>query len=138
NHPQAMWWGALRGAIGLALALIVESSPMIPQEVRDEFLFLTAGIVTMTLLINATTMKAVAQKLGLTSISSTKKYVIESAKEYVFKETVAPIDTLEKDRFFKKVNWEAVGGYLPSSSSAENLEDLTNFKEESRRRILEK
>lgn len=138
NHPQAMWWGALRGAIGLALALIVESSPALPETVRNEFLFLTAGIVTMTLLINATTMKAVAQRLGLTAVSDTKKYVQESAKDYVFKETVATIDELEKDRFFRKVNWEAVGAYLPPSSEAGNLEDLSNFTEESRRRLLEK
>jgi Na+:H+ antiporter len=137
NHPQAMWWGALRGAIGLALALIVESSPYLPQEVRDEFLFLTAGIVTMTLLINATTMKAVAAKLGLTQVSKTKRYVLESAKDFVFKETVSTIDHLEKDRFFRKVNWEAVGTYLPPEK-ASDLAEIDNFKEESRRRILEK
>ncbi|MCB9224001.1 MAG: sodium:proton antiporter [Crocinitomicaceae bacterium] len=138
NHPQAMWWGALRGAIGLALALIVESTPSIPQEIRNQFLFLTAGIVTLTLLINATTMKAVAKKLGLTSVSKTKKYVLETAKDYVFNETVATIDTLEKDRFFKKVNWKAVGTYLPPSSGVEEMEGMDSFKEESRRRILEK
>lgn len=138
NHPQAMWWGALRGAIGLALALIVESSPVIPEHIRNEFLFLTAGIVTMTLLINATTMKAVANKLGLTAVSDSKKYVIETAKDYVFKHTVGTIDTLEKDRFFKKVNWEAVGGYLPPAAEVKDFNALNNFKEESRRRLLEK
>ncbi|MEX1001110.1 MAG: sodium:proton antiporter [Crocinitomicaceae bacterium] len=138
NHPQAMWWGALRGAIALALALIVESSPAIPHEVRDEFLFLTAGIVSLTLLINATTMKPVAKILGLTSVSKTKKYVIESAKDYVYQETVSTIDELSKDRFFKKVNWKAAENYLPPSTETEDLEDLTDFKEEARRRILEK
>jgi NhaP-type Na+/H+ or K+/H+ antiporter len=140
NHPQAMWWGALRGAIGLALALIVESAPesAIPLEIRQQFLFLTAGIVTMTLLINATTMKAVASKLGLTAVSNSKKYVVETAKDYVFRETVSTIDDMEKDRFFKKVNWEAVGHYLPPSAISENVEDLSNFKEEARRRVLEK
>ncbi|MBD3635823.1 MAG: cation:proton antiporter [Crocinitomicaceae bacterium] len=138
NHPQAMWWGALRGAIGLALALIVESTEAIPQEIRDQFLFLTAGIVTMTLMINATTMKWVANKLGLTAVSKTKKYVLETAKDYVFNETVATIDNLEKDRFFRKVNWEAVGTYLPPESRTEDIQDIDNFKEESRRRILEK
>ena len=138
NHPQAMWWGALRGAIGLALALIVEGSPAIPESIRSEFLFLTAGIVTMTLLINATTMKAVANKLGLTAVSDSKKYVIESAKEYVFNETVSTIDLLEKDRFFKKVNWEAVGSYLPPAAEVKDFDALNNFKEESRRRLLEK
>jgi NhaP-type Na+/H+ or K+/H+ antiporter len=138
NYPQAMWWGALRGAIGLALALIVESTEAIPQTIRNEFLFLTAGIVTMTLLINATTMKAVANYLGLTAVSSSKRYVMETAKEYVHNETVASIAGMEKDRFFKKVNWDAVGSYLPPKSDAEALGALSNFKEESRRRILEK
>ncbi|UKN02101.1 sodium:proton antiporter [Paracrocinitomix mangrovi] len=138
NHPQVMWWGALRGAIGLALALIVETEPSIPPVIREQFLFLTAGIVTLTLLVNATTMKAVAQKLGLTSVSKTKRYVLDTAKDYVFRETVASIDNLEKDRFFKKVNWEAVGGYLPEDPDASKIQDIDDFKEESRRRILEK
>jgi NhaP-type Na+/H+ or K+/H+ antiporter len=138
NHPQAMWWGALRGAIGLALALIVESTEAVPIEIRDQFLFLTAGIVTMTLLVNATTMKWVAAKLGLTAVSKTKKYVMDTAKDYVFNETVSTIDHLEKDRFFKKVNWKAVGNYLPPSTKTEDIEAIDNFKEESRRRILEK
>lgn len=138
NHPQAMWWGALRGAIGLALALIVESSEAIPEQIRHEFLFLTAGIVCMTLMINATTMKAVANKLGLTAVSKEKKYVMESAKEYIHHETVDTIDELEKDRFFKKVNWEAVRAYLPPKSHLDELEEIDNYKEEARRRVLEK
>lgn len=138
NHPQVMIWGALRGAIGLALALIVESTPAIPEQVREQFLFLTAGIVTMTLLINATTMKAVANYLGLIQLSDSKIYVTETAKEYVYRQTLNSVSTLEKDRFFKKVNWEALTNYLPKKSRLEELGSLDDYKEESRRRILEK
>ena len=138
NHPTAMWWGALRGAIGLSLALIVEATLAIPEVVREQFLFLTAGIVTMTLLINATTMKAVAAKLGLTQQSNSKKYVIETAKEYVHQQTVSSVPALEKDRFFKKVNWEAVKSYFPQQSKLNELEPIADFQEEARRRVLEK
>lgn len=138
NHAPAMWWGALRGAIGLALALIVESSPAIPEQVREQFLFLTAGIVTMTLLINATTMKVLANRLGLTSQSNSKKYLMATAQEYIHRKTRDSLPTLEKDRFFKKVNWEAVQAYLPQDSRTDQLQSTTDYKEEARRRILEK
>jgi len=138
NHPQAMWWGGLRGAIALALALIVEATPIIPEAVREQFLFLAAGIVTMTLLINATTMKAYAEKLGLLKLSDSKIYVVETAKEYVHQQTVNSIPTLEKDRFFKKVNWAAVQSYLPQKSKLEELSPISDSTEELRRRILEK
>lgn len=138
GHPQAMVWGALRGAIGLALALIVEATPQIPELVREQFLFLTAGIVTMTLLINATTMKVVARYLGLTQKSDSKIYVMETAKDFVHNETVNSIPALEKDRFFKKINWEAVQTYLPEKSNLDKLNPISDYKEEARRRILEK
>ncbi len=138
NHPQAMWWGALRGAIGLALALIVESTEAIPENVRQEFLFLTAGIVTMTLLINATTMKMVANKLGLTAVSDDKKYVMENAQEFVHQNTVSDIEPMKKDRFFKRVNWDAVNNYLPEQSKLAEFTGKHNYQQESRRRILEK
>lgn len=138
NHPQAMWWGGLRGAIALALALIVEATPIIPEIVREQFLFLTAGIVTLTLLINATTMKAYANKLGLLKVPDSKIYVVEMANEFVHQQTISTIPALEKDRFFKKVNWEAAKAYLPSKSKLNDFHPIPDFKAESRGRILEK
>lgn len=138
NHPQILWWGALRGAIGLALALIVESNEVIPETIREQFLFFTAGIVIMTLMINATTMKLIANYLGLTKLSKSKEYVIETAVDTVYDGTVSSINSLTTDRFFKKVNWEAVQNYLPKQSKVNELEKVADYKEESRRRILER
>ena len=138
NHPQILWWGALRGAIGLALALIVESNEAIPQEIREQFLFFTAGIVILTLCVNATSMKYVAKKLGLTTLSKSKEYVVETAVEAVREGTVSTIGGMARDRFFKKVNWEAVDHYLPKESRLNELEKVSDYKLESRRRILER
>ena len=54
----------LRGAIGLALALIVAGvdDQYISPEIKNQFLFLTAGIVTLTLLINASTVKYICSR----------------------------------------------------------------------------
>ena len=63
-----LWWGGLRGVIGLAMALIVAETSTISHEIRDQFLFITAGIVFLTSIINATTIKALVKGLGLTKV----------------------------------------------------------------------
>ncbi len=59
-------WGALRGALGLSLALMVSYTESIPEDIRRQILLLTSGIVALTLIINATTIKWMLNKLGLT------------------------------------------------------------------------
>ena len=55
-------WGGLRGALGMTLALMVSYTPAIPEEIRSQVLFFTAGTVTLTLCINATTMRWLLNK----------------------------------------------------------------------------
>ncbi len=62
-------WGALRGALGLTLALIVSYTESIPEIIRNQILMLTSGIVALTLIINATTIKWLLNKLGLAGTS---------------------------------------------------------------------
>ena len=42
-----LWWGGLRGVIGLAMALIIAESSL-PSFIKEPFLFITAGIVLLT------------------------------------------------------------------------------------------
>ena len=65
-------WGGLRGALGMTLALMVSYTPGIPEDIRRQVLFLTAGIVTLTLSINATTMRWLLRRLGLIQVSSAR------------------------------------------------------------------
>lgn len=135
-----LWYGALRGAIGLALALIVAGTEAIPKEIRDQFLFFTAGIVTLTLLINATTIAWMVEKLGLTKLSPAKMLAIRSAQEYIAIALHKNIDKLKTDRYLKRANWKAVKRYLPEH---ENLiidgdVDEKNKVAETRTQILEK
>lgn len=64
-------WGGLRGALALALALIIyaeESEPEgINKRTQSLILFHTCGIVTMTLLINGTTCAHLVDYLGIIS-----------------------------------------------------------------------
>ena len=135
-----LWYGALRGAIGLALALIVAGTESIPKEIRDQFLFFTAGIVILTLLINATTISWIVEKLGLTKLSPAKMLAIRNAQEYIAIALYKNIDKLKTDRYLKRANWKAVKRYLPEH---ENLiidgdVDEKNKVAETRTQILEK
>ena len=135
-----LWWGALRGAIALALALVIASvdDKYISPEIKNQFLFLTAGIVTLTLVINATTIKFLLKKLGLTELSPAKKLMVYNAKNYLRTNTENSIVYLKKDRFMKNADWSSLFNYLPQK--AKNL-DADNFKidtvAEFRRRALE-
>ena len=136
-----LWWGALRGAVGLALALIVAGESKIDGAIRNQFLFYTAGIVTLTLLVNATTIKVFLNMLGLTSIAPAKQKMILNAKSYLRTAAENSMEKLKSDRFLGRANWESVQTYLPEKP--EEIEIVLDEGEhanlyEKRRRILEK
>jgi len=141
KNAYVLWWGALRGAIGLALALIVAGETSIDSTIRDQFLFYTAGIVTLTLVINATTIKFLLSYLGLTDIPPAKQKMILNAKGYLRNTSENSMEKLKSDRFLGRANWESVSTYLPEKP--ENIEIVLDEGEfsnlyETRRRVLEK
>lgn len=136
-----VWYGALRGAIGLALALIVADAEAIPIEIRDQFLFLIAGTVTLTLLVNATTIKYLVNKLGLTDIPAVKALMVSNAYQDLATNSESGLELLKSDRFMSGANWNAVREFIPVpiefKISKEELAKM-DTKAEIRRRILEK
>ncbi len=141
KNAYVLWWGALRGAIALALALIVASESKIDSQIRDQFLFYTAGIVTMTLLINATTIKILLNALGLTKIPPAKQKMILTARNYLRQASEKSVDKLKSDRFLNRANWEKVKEYLPEQpKEVEIILDEGKHANlyETRRRVLEK
>jgi NhaP-type Na+/H+ or K+/H+ antiporter len=129
-----VWYGALRGAIGLALALIVagvdpeimsktmEISVEQAVKIKDQFLFLIAGTVTLTLLVNATTIKALIQWLGLLDIPPAKAVMIKSSSEYMRSSAETHIQKLKSDRHLRRANWSTVAEYLPKEMAV--LQDI--------------
>lgn len=149
-----VWYGALRGAIGLALALIVagvdsnimaETMNITPEHattIKDQFLFLIAGTVTLTLLINATTIKAIVTKLGLLDLPPAKALMLKSSSDYMRVSAENHMQTIKSDRNLRKANWSVVAEYLPKPISIVEEIDPSKIEiqriAEQRRRILEK
>lgn len=142
KDAYVVWYGALRGAIGLALALIVAGvdDKYIPLEIRNQFLFYTAGIVTLTLLINATTIKFLVNRLGLTKLTPEKQMMIKTSLEYIRHSTERALEKIKKNRYTSKANFDKVEQYLPKTHMQFSDIDVGAKSSiyETRRRILEK
>jgi NhaP-type Na+/H+ or K+/H+ antiporter len=149
-----VWYGALRGAIGLALALMVagidsndlagtmEITVAEATTIKDQFLFIIAGTVTLTLLVNATTIKFLVTKLGLLDIPPVKALAMKATSEYMRSSAENHMQKLKEDRHLRKANWSTVGEYLPKEMKmVEGIDEASLTVEKiaaHRRRLLEK
>jgi CPA1 family monovalent cation:H+ antiporter len=80
RYQVVMFWGGLRGAVGLALALTVVTTPGIPAEIQQVVLTLTAGVVLFTLLVQALTMEPLIVRLGLNQPSLVDRFAVQHAE----------------------------------------------------------
>eukprot|EP00127_Corallochytrium_limacisporum_P004199 Clim_evm144s157 gene=Clim_evmTU144s157 len=103
-----MSWGGLRGAIALALALLVELDENINEFNRSRVSFLVACIVAMTLLINGTTVKYILQGFDLDRISRSRQIVVDKTVSHLVSEAEYELDRLKQERFYQGANWNIV------------------------------
>lgn len=68
-YRMVMWWGGLRGAVSLALALAVTENMSLPYEVRQFIAVATTGFVLMTLFVNGVSLRPLIRKLKLNELS---------------------------------------------------------------------
>ena len=69
-------YAGLRGAVGLSLALMVQTSPHINKFVKDLILLDVAGVALLTLIVNASTTEWLVKKLGLTAQSEIQQNIL--------------------------------------------------------------
>lgn len=74
-----MSWGGLRGAVGLALAMIVnidKAAGRLTQQDADRALFYVGGVAMLTLMINASTCPMLVKRLGVTQLPQAKQQMM--------------------------------------------------------------
>ncbi len=78
-YKTVMFWGGLRGAVSLALALAVMENPAFSEDTRHFVGVMVTGLVLFTLFVNATTIGAVMRFFGLDRLSLADQAVRQAA-----------------------------------------------------------
>lgn len=68
-----LWWGGLRGALSLALALAVTERTSLPNEAREFIAITVTGFVLATLFINGLSLQPVIKMLGLNLLTKKER-----------------------------------------------------------------
>ncbi|CAM5483955.1 hypothetical protein ECAE60S_03265 [Eoetvoesiella caeni] len=79
SYRIVMWWGGLRGAVSLALALAVTEQQNVPYEARQFIAVATTGFVLMTLFINGVTLRPLIRRLRLNQLSPIERTIRNQA-----------------------------------------------------------
>ena len=132
-------WGGLRGALGMTLALMVSYTPAIPEEIRSQVLFFTAGTVTLTLCINATTMRWLLNKLGLINVPTARTMMEKKIQNLLHENAESYFERLKSRDALNGANWQKVGQYIITQPGTPNDVPMTNdVMNEIRLRVLDK
>ena len=105
-------WGGLRGALAMTLALMVSYTPNIPEDIRNHILFFTAAIVTLTLTINATSMRWLLKKMGLINVPSARIQMEYNIQKSIRETSEQYLQKLQGHEHLNGANWEKVREYL--------------------------
>ncbi len=98
-------WGGLRGAVSMALVLIVANDPRVPTVVAQKMLLLSAGVVFMTIAFNGATMGRLLSWLGYDKPPLTDQLAALSARALVLDQVKSHIDEVRNSRDLRTVSW---------------------------------
>ncbi|MDW6002475.1 cation:proton antiporter domain-containing protein [Vibrio mangrovi] len=123
-------WGGLRGAVSLALALIISQDTFIDPELGDQILFLTAGVVVLTIVINSTTMNWILSQLGLDRLPPAKQASLDKAKYTIKQQMLEELRRLQNNTFLHRANWIALRQPIDEIQKPKEISLSDGVKEE--------
>ena len=97
-------WGGLRGAVSLSLALALAQDEAIAAPLRNQILFLTAGIVVLTIVINGSSMEWLLHLLKLDKLPPAKEASVQRAYQTITARMEEFSRSILNDPFFKAVD----------------------------------
>ena len=106
-------WGGLRGAVGLALALVIAGDERLQMRDEDDprtilrykLVFFVAGIVVLTLLLNGISTSWVVKKFKLDQVSDTKKRMMKENFKRLKEGGMDQLEHLKTESALYDVNW---------------------------------
>ena len=133
-YRSVMYWGGLRGAVSLALALTVYESAQYPDEIRRFIGMMVTGFVLFTLLVNAPTMPLLMKALGLDKLSRRDELMRRRAAHFALDgmviELEAAADALSVDQSIASGVLDAYRRRARQHAKAREAEESTLSREE--------
>jgi CPA1 family monovalent cation:H+ antiporter len=114
---HVLFWGGLRGAISLALAL---SLPLaLGSQVRSTLQNLAFGVVLFSILVQGLTMEPLVRKLGLTKRSEMQEeYERRHARAVAARAAYNHIEKMHREGLISHHSWELISPILKDQADA--------------------
>jgi NhaP-type Na+/H+ or K+/H+ antiporter len=109
NKAVVLALGGLRGAIALALALLVAQHPATPKELGDQILFLTAGIVVLSIVINGGSLSWLLAWLKLNRLPAAKQATVDKAELHIEHALAETAVELQNNPLLANADWQLIG-----------------------------
>lgn len=110
-------WSGLRGAVSLALAIIVDMEPGISMQQGSLIMFHVGGIAALTFLINATTAAPLLKYLGISKPSLLKERMLARFATHMSEQCTEAFEAQLRhpdDARFKGANQHVVRAMVPA------------------------
>lgn len=102
RYRHVMFWGGLRGAVSLALAL----SLTLPG--AEELRIMTFGVVLFTLLVQGLTIEPLIKRLNLANISRSAEQQHHLARLMMLRASRRELDTLQEEGLIAQPTWQVI------------------------------
>jgi len=124
----AMCWSGLRGAVSLALAIVIDEEPGISTQMGGRIMFHVGGIAALTLLVNATTAAPLLRYLGLAKTSKAGEAKLASFAEHLSEVAGREVATIKKgtDVRLAGANEEMLRVMVPALQVSEKAPELSS------------
>jgi hypothetical protein len=137
QEAVVLWWGGLRGSVGLALALSIHhtiydgnmwnpstggwdttGTMALPcRDIPHGILVITVFIIVFTVVVNGMSMRILMNRLRLTELTDERRFMLKLAYEKLEKSSKAYFEAQKKKKpvVFRDIKWEQVQPYQISA-----------------------
>jgi len=116
-------WGGLRGAVSLSMALSLSQDSSVSAEFSEQVLFLTAGIVVLTIVFNGSSMEALLRLLGLDKLPPAKEASVKKATDNVQRQMEEFLQSFRKSSFFNKLSEDKLNSLINDDSDKQEKQE---------------
>ena len=132
RFKSVIWWGGLRGAVSLALALAVTERASLPAEIREFIAITVTGFVLSTLFINGLTLQPLIRMLGLNQLTKKERALRDQAVLVVATLTKDETDRIAQDELVPQEVRQRIHHVFDEGMTASTQTPIDYFSEQDR------